>query len=62
MQTEKTLGGLIKVVYEMRAEGERFELNPKLRKYFGKIGLTADQIDLVIGIARRIVQRQRAIR
>jgi len=55
-QVEPVLGGMLRVVHEMRSEGERFDLDPRLRSYFKKeVGLTDKQIELVQGIARRII-------
>ena len=54
-QIEQVLGGMLRVVHEMKSEGEEFELDPRLRDYFGEIGLTDEQIELVQGIARRIL-------
>ena len=39
----------------MKSEGKDFELDSRLQDYFGEIGLTYDQIELVQGLARRIV-------
>ena len=57
-QTEKVLFGVLKVIYEVRAEGESFELDPGIQIYFNKIGLTSDQIESIQGLAQRIVQSQ----
>ena len=54
-QTNGVLGGMLRVIYEIQAEGEEFELDPRLRGYFEKIGLSADQIELVQKFAHRIV-------
>ena len=44
----------------MPSEGERFELDPRLRDYFeGEVGLTEDQIELVQGLSRRILHSLR---
>ena len=54
-QMEGTLGGMLRVIHEMRSEGERFELDPRLRHYLAKeVGLTGKQIERVLGLARRI--------
>ena len=47
--------GLLRVIHEVKSEGEDFELDSRLQDYFGGIGLTYDQIKLVQGLARRIV-------
>ena len=54
-QIEQTLAGLLKVVYEMKSEGEEYGLDPRLQDYFSKLGLAHEQIELVQGLARRIV-------
>ncbi len=55
-QIGAAFGGILRVIHELRSEGENFELDPKLRDYFKKeIDLTDKQIELVVGIARRIV-------
>ena len=38
----------------VRSEGEAFELSPRIRVYFKEIGLTGDQIELLIRIAQRV--------
>jgi len=54
-QIEQALGGMLRVVHELRAEGDDFELNPRLRVYFeNDVGLTDDQIERVVGLSRRI--------
>ena len=59
-EVEQTLGGMIRVIHELRSEGERFELDPRLRDYFEEeIGLTEDQIELVQGLSRRIFHSAR---
>jgi len=55
-QMKGTLGGMIRVIYELKSEGEDFELNPGMREYFAKrVGLTARQIERVQHLAQRIV-------
>jgi len=55
-QMEGTLAGMLKVVYEMKSEGDAYKMDPGLRKYFtGKLRLTDKQIELVEGIARRLL-------
>jgi hypothetical protein len=55
MVNEEVLSGLLKVIYEVKEEGEAFELDPRLQDYLGEIGLTDKQIRYVVGFARRIV-------
>jgi len=59
-QLEQTLGGMIRVVYKMRSEGDEVDLDPRLRDYFKKrVGLTEEQIELVRGLAMRVVHGMR---
>ena len=54
-QIEPALGGMLRLMHGMRSEGEDFELDPRLRRYFRKeVGLDASQITVLQGIARRI--------
>ena len=56
-QMEEALGGLGRVVHEMKSEGEEFELDPRLREYFeNDVGLTAKKIEILQGLARRLLQ------
>ena len=55
-QMEGTLGGMIRVVHEMKTEGEEYEMDPGLGKYFrDDLGLGAEQIERVEGLARRVL-------
>lgn len=55
-QMEQTLGGMLRIVHEVQAEGEDFELDPKLRNYFeNEVGLANEQIELVQSYVQRIV-------
>ena len=54
-QVEPAMGGLLRVVYEVKEEGEKFALDPRLRAYFSKeVRLTDEQVKLVVGMARRL--------
>ena len=60
-QIEQTLGGMVRVVYEVQSEGEDFELAPGLRNYFeNEVNLTDEQIELVRRHAQRLVHGRRA--
>jgi hypothetical protein len=52
---EPALWGLLKAAEKMEAEYENFEMGPQLRKYLVKNGLNNEQIELIKGIAWRIV-------
>ena len=55
-QMEGTLGGMIRVVHEMKSEGDDYAMDPGLRKYFtGRLRLTGRQVELVESIARRVL-------
>jgi len=54
-QLEGALGGMLRIVYEVNSEGEEFELDLRLRDYFeNTLGLSKEQIEIVIGISKRI--------
>ncbi len=54
-QAEPVLRGMLRMVHMMKkAEGE-FEMNPRMAAYFtDEVGLDAEQMDIVTGMARRI--------
>ena len=55
-QMEPAFWGILKVMYEMRKEGEEFELDPRLHDYLqGEADLTTEQIEFVKGLARRLL-------
>jgi len=57
-QTEQALGGMLRIAHERKAEGEAFELDPKLAAYFTKeAGLSPEQIETLVGLARRLTVR-----
>jgi beta-lactamase regulating signal transducer with metallopeptidase domain/polyhydroxyalkanoate synthesis regulator phasin len=53
-QVHDVMGALERIAGEMQAEGEDFELNPRILVYLEKLDLTDDQIDLVVGLAQRL--------
>ena len=56
-QLEPALGGLLRVVHEIRTEGEDFELNARLQEYFKtRLGLTDEQIELIVRFGHRIAR------
>ncbi len=56
--TSSSLGALIRVVHEIQTEGDDFELNPRLESYLLRdLLFTTEQIDLLIGLARRAAHR-----
>ncbi|MHC4249023.1 MAG: hypothetical protein ACYS9X_07840 [Planctomycetota bacterium] len=54
-QAAEALAATLKVLHEMREEGERYEMDPRIREWLdGKLGLKREQIAEVEGIARRL--------
>ena len=54
--TEQIMGGMHRVVWEIKSEGESFELDPRMREYFeNTVQLTEKQIDAIIEIGRMTV-------
>lgn len=58
-QLDEVMGGMLRVVHEMRTEGEDLELDPRMQAYFDEIGLTGEQIDFVVMLAQRIAAGRR---
>jgi len=49
---------MTRLVYAIQSEGEGFQLDPRLETYFQTgVGLTDEQIDLVVGLAHRVASR-----
>jgi hypothetical protein len=60
-QLDEVMGAMLRVIYQVKSEGDDFELDPRLRDYFtGELGLTDQQVELVQGMARRVAHRMRA--
>ncbi|MBL4844893.1 MAG: hypothetical protein JKY65_05140 [Planctomycetes bacterium] len=54
-QLKQTLGGMLRVIHKMRAEGEAFKLDPRLLKCFkAEIGLSDAQVETVVNLAKRL--------
>ena len=54
-QIEGTLGGMLRVVHQAKEQGEKFELNPRVRRYFlEELKLTEKQVELAVGLSRRL--------
>jgi len=51
---EDVMGVLRPIVGEMRREGDAFELDPGVRQQLEGMDLSAEQIDFVVGLARRL--------
>jgi hypothetical protein len=46
------------IIGEIHSEGDAFELDPQVREQLEGMGLTAGQIDYVVGLARRLASRR----
>jgi len=59
-QLDAVLGGMLRVIHAAKAEGDNFEMNPRVQAYFqDRIGLTQDQTQYVKDISIRIANRLR---
>jgi polyhydroxyalkanoate synthesis regulator phasin len=56
-QVRGVLGALRPIIGEMQSEGNAFELDPGVRERLAGMGLTSEQIDFVVGFARRLANR-----
>lgn len=57
-QLDAVLGGMLRVIYVAKSEGDNFELNPRIQAYFqDRIGLNKDQIQYIKDISIRIANR-----
>ena len=55
-QMAGAFGGMIRVMHEMKSEGDDFELNPRMQEYFEEtVGLTDEQIKLIKRLSRRLL-------
>lgn len=55
-QIEPALGGILRTIHEMRTEGDRYEMDPRLSGYLRKEHrLDDDQVKMVQGLAGRIL-------
>ena len=59
-QLDAVLGGMLRVIHAAKAEGDNFEMNPRVQSYFqDRIGLTQDQTQYVKDVSIRIAIRLR---
>ena len=59
-QLDAVLGGMLRVIHAAKAEGDNFEMNPRVQAYFqDRIGLAQDQTQYVKDISIRIANRLR---
>ena len=61
IQLDAVMGaGMLRVIREAKAEGDDFEMNPRIKIYFqDRIGLTQEQIKYVEDVSVRIARRVR---
>lgn len=53
-QVEPVIGAMPRVIHAIQTEGEDKELHPGLLEHFQKVGLDAEQIEQVQGLARQV--------
>ena len=54
--SERVLGVMLRVIHELREEGEAFELDPAIQRYMeNDLRLTGEQIEFVVGLSRRVL-------
>ena len=59
-QLNDVLGGMVRLIHGAKAEGEDFEMNPRIQVYFqDRIGLNQEQVLYVMDASVRIAQRVR---
>lgn len=56
-QVRDVMGTLRLIIGEIESEGDAFELDPGVREHLAGMGLTSEQIDFVVGLARRLANR-----
>ncbi len=54
---ERVMGTLRPIIGEIQGEGDAFELDPQVHEQLTDIGLTAKQVEFVVGLARRLAAR-----
>ena len=61
IQLDAVMGaGMLRVIREAKAEGDDFEMSPRIKIYFqDRIGLTQEQIKYVEDVSVRIARRVR---
>ena len=59
-QLDAVLRGMIRLIQGVKADGNNFEMNPRMQIYFqGRIGLNQEQVQHVMDSSVRIAQRVR---
>ena len=59
-QLDAVLGGMVRLIHGSKADGENFEMSPRIQAYFlDSIGLNQEQVLYVMDVSVRIAQRAR---
>jgi hypothetical protein len=59
-QLDAVLRGMIRLIHGAKADGNNFEMNPRIQTYFqDRIGLNQEQVQYVMDLSLRIAQRVR---
>jgi hypothetical protein len=59
-QLDGVLGGMVRLIHGAKADGENFEMNPRIQAYLqDRIGLNQEQVLYVMDVSVRIAQRVR---
>ena len=59
-QLDAVLGGMVRLIHGAKADGEDFEMKPRIQVYFqDRIGLNQEQVLYVMDVSVRIAQRVR---
>ena len=59
-QLDPVLRGMIRLIHGVKADGNNFEMNPRMQIYFqNRIGLNQEQVEHVIDTSVRIAKRVR---
>ena len=59
-QLDAVLGGMVRLIHGSKADGEDFEMSPRIQAYFlDSIGLNQEQVLYVMDVSVRIAQRVR---
>ena len=59
-QLDGVLGGMVRLIHGAKADGENFEMNPRIQTYLqDRIGLNQEQVLYVMDVSLRIAQRVR---
>ena len=59
-QLDAVLRGMIRLIQGAKADGNNFEMNPRMQIYFqDRIGLNQEQVQHVMDVSVRITQRVR---